>query len=115
MSAGMAGQSGLDIAPSPSAATATAGAEAVAIRKRSIRIAGHPTSVSLEQAFWDALKLIARARQCTVTALIAEVDRGRRGNLSSAVRVFTLQAAQALPPSEPFGQDNQPTDESLLI
>ncbi|CAK0776432.1 Ribbon-helix-helix domain-containing protein [uncultured Gammaproteobacteria bacterium] len=73
------------------------GADATGIRKRSVRIAGHPTSVSLEPAFWDALKDIAQGRGCTVTALIAEVDRSQRGNLSSAVRVFVLEAVRRLP------------------
>jgi predicted DNA-binding ribbon-helix-helix protein len=59
--------------------------------KRSIMIAGHKTSVSLEDAFWQALKEIAAARRVSLTELIAAIDGGRRdGNLSSAIRLFVL-------------------------
>ncbi len=61
------------------------------IRKRSVSIAGHRTSVSLEQAYWNALKEIAGVRAISVTRLIAEIDRTRTGNLSSAIRVFVLE------------------------
>ena len=60
------------------------------IRKRSVTIAGHSTSVSLEAAFWDALKDIANARGVSINALIEAIDEGRTGNLSSAIRVFVL-------------------------
>lgn len=66
-------------------------------RKRSVVIAGHRTSVSLEPAFWDALRAIARQRGATVGHLIAEVDRDRRGNLSSALRVFVLETLRRRP------------------
>ena len=66
-------------------------------RKHSIVIAGHRTSVSLEPAFWDALKAIAGQRGMTVGRLIAEIDRDRRGNLSSALRVFILESVQRRP------------------
>ena len=61
-------------------------------RKRSVTIAGHATSLSLEEAFWDALKEIAAARGISTTALIAGIDAARdpATNLSSAVRVFVL-------------------------
>lgn len=59
--------------------------------KRSVRIAGHPTSVSLEPEFWDALKEIAQARGQSINALVAEIDAGRSTNLSSALRVFVLK------------------------
>jgi len=65
------------------------------ISKRSIRLLGHPTSVSLEDAFWQALAEIAAAQGRTVTALIADIDRTRSGekdkNLSSLLRVYALQ------------------------
>jgi predicted DNA-binding ribbon-helix-helix protein len=62
--------------------------------KRSITIAGHRTSVSLEAEFWTALAEAAARRGLPVAALVAQIDaaRGRR-NLSSAVRVFLLSEA----------------------
>ena len=60
-------------------------------RKRSLTIAGHRTSVSLEEPFWDALKEIAAAEGMTVAALIATIDTGREAvNLSSALRLHVL-------------------------
>jgi predicted DNA-binding ribbon-helix-helix protein len=68
----------------------TASRQAGEIAKRSVAIDGHRTSVSLEQAFWEALREIAAADGRTVNALIAEIDRERHGNLSSSIRVFVL-------------------------
>ena len=60
--------------------------------KRSIVIAGHKTSVSLEDAFWDALKDIATHQDTTLSDLVAEIDSTRmQGNLSSAIRLFVLE------------------------
>lgn len=61
------------------------------IRKHSVLIAGHRTSVSLEEVFWRELKSIAQARGKSVNSLITEIDEGRGGNLSSAIRVFVLE------------------------
>jgi predicted DNA-binding ribbon-helix-helix protein len=59
--------------------------------KRSIVIAGHKTSVSLEDAFWKGLKDIAGTRDMTLSELVASIDSERRhGNLSSAIRLFVL-------------------------
>jgi predicted DNA-binding ribbon-helix-helix protein len=59
--------------------------------KRSIVIAGHKTSVSLEDAFWTSLKTIAGDRDITLSDLVASIDTDRRaGNLSSAIRLFVL-------------------------
>ncbi|MBB6309026.1 ribbon-helix-helix domain-containing protein [Xanthobacter tagetidis] len=59
--------------------------------KRSIVIAGHKTSVSLEDAFWEALKEIATSRRLTLSDLVASIDSSRtQGNLSSAIRLFVL-------------------------
>jgi predicted DNA-binding ribbon-helix-helix protein len=64
--------------------------------KRSIVIAGHKTSVSLEDAFWRGLKEIASARNMTLSDLVASIDGGRRqGNLSSAIRLFVLDHYRA--------------------
>lgn len=60
-------------------------------RKRSLTIAGHRTSVSLEEPFWEALKEIALSNGVTVAALIAAIDDRRDGvNLSSALRLHVL-------------------------
>ncbi len=66
-----------------------------AIRKRSVVIAGHATSVSVEPEFWEALREIAAARAVSVTQLIAEIDDSRTGNLSSAIRLFVLANLRA--------------------
>ena len=59
--------------------------------KRSIVIAGHKTSVSLEDAFWQGLKEIAGGRDMTLSDLVATIDTERQhGNLSSAIRLFVL-------------------------
>jgi predicted DNA-binding ribbon-helix-helix protein len=58
--------------------------------KRSVKIAGHATSVTLEAEFWDCLKEMASARGLSVNQVVAEIDTGRGGNLSSAIRVFVL-------------------------
>lgn len=62
------------------------------VRKRSIIIAGHKTSVSIEDEFWEAVKQIARERRATLSDLVAEIDARRtRGGLSSAVRLHVLE------------------------
>jgi predicted DNA-binding ribbon-helix-helix protein len=66
----------------------------MAVVKRSVRIAGHATSVSLEPQFWDALRDIAVYRHISVNALLATIDVERSGNLSSAVRVFVLDSCR---------------------
>ena len=64
--------------------------------KRSIVIAGHKTSVSLEDAFWKSLKEIAGGREKTLSDLVASIDSDRRqGNLSSAIRLFVLDHYRA--------------------
>ncbi|HEX6980375.1 MAG TPA: ribbon-helix-helix domain-containing protein [Alphaproteobacteria bacterium] len=64
------------------------------IQKRSVIIAGHRTSVSLEPEFWAALKEIAQHRALSINELVTEVDGQRRGNLSSALRVYVLTFLQ---------------------
>ena len=60
--------------------------------KRSIVLAGHKTSVSLEDAFWKGLKEIAARRLMTLAELIGTIDSQRQhGNLSSALRLFVLE------------------------
>jgi len=61
------------------------------VLKRSINIAGHKTSISVEDEFWDSLKEIASERGMTVAAMIGAIDGVRNhANLSSAVRLFVL-------------------------
>ena len=65
--------------------------------KRSLTIAGHRTSLSLEPEFWAALRKAAVAREVSLSALVAEIDGGRGPrNLSSAVRVWLLANVQSL-------------------
>lgn len=63
------------------------------VRKHSLVIAGHRTSVSLEALFWDTLGDLAREKGLSIAALAADIDSARgKANLSSALRVFALQA-----------------------
>ncbi len=62
------------------------------MKKRSVKIAGHATSVTLEDEFWEALGEIAARRGVSLNQIIAEIDAGRSGNLSSAIRVFVLKS-----------------------
>ena len=66
------------------------------IVKRSIVLAGHKTSVSLEEAFWRGLKDIASSRRSTLSNLIGSINTDReQGNLSSAIRLFVLNHYKA--------------------
>jgi|TARA_A100001037_G_C15032499_1_gene581658 predicted DNA-binding ribbon-helix-helix protein len=67
-----------------------AGQDLLQIQKRSVVIAGHRSSVSLENAFWFCLKEVAGRKGQTVNQLVTEIDSCRTGNLSSAIRVFIL-------------------------
>lgn len=70
-------------------------ADAGSLKKRSLTIAGHRTSISLEKEFWDALRELAARRGLSVAALVAQIDAGRGDvNLSSALRVALLRDAQ---------------------
>ena len=64
------------------------------LEKHSVLIAGHRTSISLEPEFWSALRAIADRRRQSLNALIAGVDAGRAGNLSSALRLFVLECCR---------------------
>jgi predicted DNA-binding ribbon-helix-helix protein len=61
--------------------------------KRSLTLSGHRTSVSLEAAFWEALRMAAQARGVSVNVLAAEIDARRSppASLASAIRVFLLE------------------------
>jgi len=63
--------------------------------KRSVTIAGHPTSISLEPIFWDALEAAAIERGLPLNALVAAIDHARIGagdppNLASAIRTWLM-------------------------
>ncbi|MBI1301807.1 MAG: aryl-sulfate sulfotransferase [Alphaproteobacteria bacterium] len=64
------------------------------MKKRSVRISGHNTSITLEEPFWYELKRLACAQKKSVNALVSEIDNTQRGkfdyNLSSAVRIYIL-------------------------
>ena len=61
------------------------------MKKRSVTIHGHNTSITLEDAFWDEIKRIADMREVSINALISEIDDQKAGsNLSSALRLFVL-------------------------
>jgi predicted DNA-binding ribbon-helix-helix protein len=82
--------------------------------KRSILLAGHKTSVSLEDEFWTALKEIAGDRHVTLSALFSGIDKQRQhGNLSSALRLFVLEyyrgKAAEKPGDEMLGQQSPPS------
>lgn len=65
--------------------------------KRSIVIAGHKTSVSLEDPFWQGLREIALTRNMTLSDVVASIDTDRHeGNLSSAIRLFVLDYYRAM-------------------
>jgi predicted DNA-binding ribbon-helix-helix protein len=81
--------------------------------KRSIVVAGHKTSVSLEEAFWSGMKEISGLRNVTLSELVGEIDGNRQqGNLSSAIRLFVLEhfrsragAAAPVPPESNLRAD----------
>ena len=84
------------------------------IVKRSIVIAGHKTSVSLEDAFWKALKEIAAGRNMTLSELVGAIDAERRhGNLSSAVRLFVLDYYRARTTGR--GEGGNPPREVMVV
>jgi predicted DNA-binding ribbon-helix-helix protein len=62
--------------------------------KRSVTIAGHITSVTIEEPFWSALRSIAKEQGRPLSALIAEIDERRGINLSSALRLYVLSVLQ---------------------
>lgn len=64
------------------------------LKKRSVRISGHSTSITMEDAFWSVLRDIAEERALSINALITDIDQNNQGNLSSTVRVYILQYLQ---------------------
>jgi predicted DNA-binding ribbon-helix-helix protein len=77
--------------------------------KRSIVVGGHKTSVSLEDAFWQGLKEIARSRRTTLSDVVGDLDIQRsQGNLSSTIRLFVLGHYRAQMPMAPAAIQFQP-------
>jgi len=66
----------------------------MSVIKRSVKIAGHATSISLEEPFWETLQEIATTQKKPLSALIKEIDDQRAGNLSSAIRIYVLRTLQ---------------------
>ena len=64
------------------------------VKKRSVVVGGHRTSISLEQAFWEALQLMAATGDKTINQMVSDIDAARSGNLSSAIRVWILDRAK---------------------
>lgn len=62
------------------------------MQKRSVTLRGHRTSITLEDEFWQQLTQLAKSEKLSVQELIARIDEGRTGNLSSAIRVYVLKA-----------------------
>ncbi len=62
----------------------------MSVKKYSVMIAGHRTSISLEPEFWEELKNLARQEKLPFSTLIARIDERRDGNLSSALRLYVL-------------------------
>jgi predicted DNA-binding ribbon-helix-helix protein len=78
--------------------------------KRSIVVAGHKTSVSLEEAFWTSMKEISASRGLTLSDLVSEIDKGRKqGNLSSAIRLYVLDYFRAKAGAAPSSQSDGKT------
>jgi predicted DNA-binding ribbon-helix-helix protein len=85
-----------------------------AIIKRSVVLAGHKTSVSLEEPFWQALKDIAKRRHQPLSELISSIDAKRDfGNLSSAVRLFVLKYYQGGSATEYTAAVERPAEHSV--
>src|SRR5471032_2567618 len=86
--------------------------------KRSIVVAGHKTSVSLEEAFWNGMKEISVLRDMTLSELVGEIDTNRQqGNLSSAIRLFVLDyfRSRAAPPPENKAQAGRDAWTALTV
>ncbi|MBL8629393.1 MAG: ribbon-helix-helix domain-containing protein [Rhodospirillaceae bacterium] len=65
------------------------------IKKRSVKLSGHRTSISVEDEFWEELKKIAETDKVTIAELLTRIDADRPGNLSSAARLYVLKHVQS--------------------
>ena len=64
------------------------------MRKHSVELSGHRTSIALEDEFWQELKAIAKRKKTSVRQLLIQIDDAHQGNLSSAIRLFVLREGQ---------------------
>ena len=82
------------------------------LRKRSVTIAGHRTSISLEDEFWSELVRIAAERKTSLNSLISDIDDGRATNLSSAIRLHVLADLKG---ADPEGNVQTPRHEHETV
>ena len=71
------------------------------MRKHSVELSGHRTSIALEDEFWVELKNIAKRKKTSVRQILMQIDDTHQGNLSSAIRLFVLREGQANQKSDP--------------
>ena len=64
------------------------------MKKHSVELSGHRTSIALEDEFWQELKAIAKRKNTSVRQLLIKIDDTHHGNLSSAIRLFILREGQ---------------------
>ena len=64
------------------------------MKKHSVELSGHRTSIALEDEFWLELKNIAKRKNTSVRQLLIQIDDNHQGNLSSAIRLFILREGQ---------------------
>jgi len=64
------------------------------MKKHSVLICGHATSISLEEPFWNLLKQMSKEKECSLAQLITDIDASRQTNLSSALRVEVVEWLQ---------------------
>ncbi len=64
------------------------------LKKRSVRVSGHDTSITLEEPFWKCLQDMAKSQNMSLNDLVSEIDQKRSGNLSSAIRIHILEFLQ---------------------
>jgi len=60
------------------------------LKKRSVRLQGHETSVSVESIFWDELRRLAQAQNLSLNGLVTQIDEARTGSLSGALRLYVI-------------------------
>ena len=65
------------------------------LKRRTLTVSGHRTSVALEPVFWNELASIADSRSVSLAVLIGEIDAPRPGSLASAIRVYVVERLRA--------------------